>query len=71
MRAPRADAAGLGEQPVPSLAVAVDNLLGGVEDAVGQGIVAQMQPKSLDRVELGRVGRQAKPDRWRPASCAE
>jgi hypothetical protein len=50
--------AGFGEQPLPSLAAAVDDLLGGVKDAVGQAIVAQMQPQSLDRVELGRVGRQ-------------
>ena len=32
---------------------AIDDPLGRLKDAVGQTIVAQMQPQPLDRVELG------------------
>ena len=48
----------MADQPVPSLAAAVDYLLGRVKDAVRQAIVAQMQPQPLDWVELRRVRRQ-------------
>jgi len=47
---------GLADQPVPSPAAAVDDFLGRVEEAVGKAIVAQMQPQSLDWVELKQAG---------------
>ena len=56
--AQRADTAGFGEQPVPGVTTAVDDVLGGAKDAVRQAIVAPMQPQPLDRIEFGRVGRQ-------------
>jgi hypothetical protein len=56
--AQRADAAGFGEQPIPGVTTAVDDLIGGAKDTVRQAIVSEMQPQPLDRIEFGRVGRQ-------------
>jgi hypothetical protein len=49
---------GLAEQPIPGVTAAVDDLVSGLENAVREAIVSEMQPKSLDRIEFGRVGRQ-------------
>jgi hypothetical protein len=52
------DAAGFGEEAVPGVATGVDNLGGVVEDAVGELVILEVEPEPLDRVELGRIGRQ-------------
>ena len=48
---------GLGDKPVPGLAGGLDNLVVGLEDAVGEPGLAQVLPDVLDRVQLRGAGR--------------
>jgi len=52
------DAPGLSDELVPSVAAVVDDVLGGLEDAIGEPIVAYELPGVFGRIELGRLGRQ-------------
>ena len=52
------DASGLGEQVIPGIAAGIDDLGGIGEDAVGEAVVPEVEPEALDRVQLGRIGRQ-------------
>jgi len=53
------DGAGLGDEPSRSVAGGIDDVVVGVEDAVGQPGLAQVLPDVLDRVELrGALGQQ-------------
>ena len=38
------NATGLAEQPIPGVTAGVDDLVGGLEDAVREAIVSEMQP---------------------------
>src|SRR5512144_3448093 len=56
--AQRVDASGLVLEPVPGLAGSLeDGLVVGVQ-AVREEALLEVEPHALDRVELGRVGRQ-------------
>ena len=52
------DAPRLVDEFVPGLAAVVDDVVVGLEDAVGQPVVAHELPDVLDRVELGALGGQ-------------
>ena len=52
------DRAGPIDELVPSLAAVVEYVVMGCEDAVRQPILAHELPDVLDRVELGRAGRE-------------
>ncbi len=52
------DAPGLIDELVPSLAAMVEDVVVGLEDPVRQPVVAHELPDVLNRVELGRFGRQ-------------
>lgn len=46
------------DELVPGLAAEGDDFLVGIEDAVGEPVLAHELPDVLDRIELGRPGRQ-------------
>ncbi len=48
------------DQAVPSLAGGIENILVGLEDAVGEVGLPEVLPEVLDGVQLGRSGRQEK-----------
>jgi hypothetical protein len=43
----------LAEHPIPGVAAAVDDLASGLENAVREAIVSEMQPEPLDRLSSG------------------
>ena len=47
------DAPGLGDELVPGIAAVIDDVALGVEDTVGQPVIAHKLPDVLDRVQLG------------------
>ena len=56
--ADRPDTPGLFHELIPGLAAVGDDVVVTLEDAVREPVVAQELPDVLDRVELGRAGRQ-------------
>ena len=50
------DPAGFGDELVPGVAALIDDIARGLEDAVGEPVVAHILPDVLDRVELGTFG---------------
>ena len=76
----RGDERRLGGEPVPGFAGGVDDVVVGLEDTVGEPILAQILPDVLDRVELRRargqpnrrdVGRHSQLGRRVPAGAVE
>ena len=56
--ADRSDAVWLRDDFVPGFAAVVEDVVIALEDAVGEPVVAHELPEVLDRVELGRPGRE-------------
>ena len=54
----RHDGPGLIDELVPGLAAETDDIVVGLEDPVGEPVVAHELPYVLDRVQLGRSGRE-------------
>ena len=52
------DFPGLVDESVPGVAAVVEDIVVGCEDSVREPVVADELPDVLDRVELGRPGRQ-------------
>ena len=50
------DAAGLSDQFVPGLTAMIEDLIVGIEDAVGEPIIAHELPDVFNRVERGTFG---------------
>src|SRR5438046_9717697 len=54
----RGEAVGRGHEPVPRLAAGRDDGVVALPDAMAELVLAQVLPDVLDRVQLGRVGRE-------------
>src|SRR6267378_1869439 len=60
-QADRHDGPRLVDEAVPGKAAVIDDVVVGLEDAVGEPVVADELPDVFDRVELGRLRRQLPP----------
>ena len=48
----------MGDEGVPGLAAGLDDRVAGVEDAIGEVVLAQMLPDVFDRIELWGIRRE-------------
>ena len=52
------DAAWFGSECIPGVAAGIDDSVVAIEDTIAELVLAQILPDVLDRIELGRIGRQ-------------